>query len=261
MDNKIGVYQILNKVNGKKYIGSSSRCIHKRWQEHLFLLRNNKHHSQYLQNAWNKHGESSFMFEIIEETNIDLCIDREQYYMDLYKSIDRNCGYNIAPTAGSNLGFKHSQRTKDKMSEMQQGKNNNRYGTKHSSSTIQKMSYAQKGDKNHSFGKTRPENIKKKISNSLMGIKRSEETTQRMSNVKKGKNNPMYGKKQSVEHLIKRIKKLCKKIIRSDGKEFNSIKEAAVYMNCKYQSISQSLRKGYRCHGYTFNYKQGVKDD
>ena len=45
-----------------------------------------------------------------------------------------------------------------------------------------------------------------------------------------------------------------KKIIRSDGKVFNSLKEAAEYMCCSYQNISASLRFGYKSMGYTFKY-------
>lgn len=33
-----------------------------RWKDHLRLLRLNKHHSQYLQNAWNKYGENAFEY-------------------------------------------------------------------------------------------------------------------------------------------------------------------------------------------------------
>lgn len=47
---KAGVYQILNIVNNKRYIGSSVD-IPKRWREHLHSLRQNVHCSRYLQRA------------------------------------------------------------------------------------------------------------------------------------------------------------------------------------------------------------------
>ena len=56
-----GIYKIVNKVNGKYYVGGSKN-IHKRWLEHKGLLRRNIHDNGHLQNAWNKYGEATFDF-------------------------------------------------------------------------------------------------------------------------------------------------------------------------------------------------------
>lgn len=63
-----GIYQILNLVNGHCYIGSSNN-IKKRWITHKRQLKINKHHSIYLQRAWNKYGSESFKLIILQETN------------------------------------------------------------------------------------------------------------------------------------------------------------------------------------------------
>ena len=47
---------------------------------------------------WNKYGESNFTFEVIEECTVEEIDNRETYWIDLYKSIDPNFGYNL--TAG-----------------------------------------------------------------------------------------------------------------------------------------------------------------
>jgi group I intron endonuclease len=109
-----GVYQIKNLVNGKVYIGSSA-TIKKRWREHKKLLRRRKHHNRYLQHAWNKYGEANFVFEILEECLPEKLILLEQKWMDLLHSCDQQFGYNINPTAGSCLGVKHSEETKNKL--------------------------------------------------------------------------------------------------------------------------------------------------
>ncbi len=72
-----GIYQILYKNSGKRYIGSSKN-IFSRWREHKnsFFKNNN---SKYLQNAWNKYGSDSFIFEVIEYCNLDILLQREQY--------------------------------------------------------------------------------------------------------------------------------------------------------------------------------------
>jgi group I intron endonuclease len=56
-----GVYQILCVPTGKAYVGSAVNLA-KRWQEHRWMLRRGQHHSQYLQRAWDKYGETAFAF-------------------------------------------------------------------------------------------------------------------------------------------------------------------------------------------------------
>lgn len=91
-----GIYEIRNIKNNKVYIGSSKN-IENRWKQHLYMLKNNKHHSVYLQNAWNKYGESNFSFstiEIVKDEN-DL-FDAEQEWMDSTKCYTSECGYNMS---------------------------------------------------------------------------------------------------------------------------------------------------------------------
>lgn len=71
---------------------------------HLTDLRGNRHHNIHLQRAWNKYGEQSFTFQIIEPIeSLSTLLEREQYYLDRL-----NPQYNICPTAGTSLGCKHS---------------------------------------------------------------------------------------------------------------------------------------------------------
>lgn len=111
-----GIYEIVNKVNGKTYIGSSVD-IEKRWKNHLYQLKRNKHHSKHLQNAYNKHGRENFDFRILEHTAIGNMLVREQFHMDDRKSYSPDLGYNICPSAGNRLGVKASDETKKKISE------------------------------------------------------------------------------------------------------------------------------------------------
>ena len=65
---KIGIYAIVNKMNQKAYIGSSIN-IQLRWSQHQNALIKNKHHSRYLQRAWNKYGAESFQLIVLETIN------------------------------------------------------------------------------------------------------------------------------------------------------------------------------------------------
>lgn len=96
--NKVsGIYKITNHVNKKCYIGSSVQ-IGIRFQQHKGRLRKNAHHSQYLQRAWNLHGEESFTFEVLERCEESKHLEREQYYMDTLHP-----EYNVEKVAGKPL--------------------------------------------------------------------------------------------------------------------------------------------------------------
>lgn len=96
-----GIYEILNTVNGKRYIGHTSN-FKARFKCHRGQLRGGRHHSAYLQAAWNKYGESAFVFTPLFECLPDELVAYEQAAMDYLKP-----EYNIAVSAvASALGLK-----------------------------------------------------------------------------------------------------------------------------------------------------------
>lgn len=118
-----GIYQIRNVKNGKVYIGSSNN-INIRWNAHKRFLRLNQHHSKSLQRSWIKHGEWSFVFEILEQSENNL-FELEQKWLDLKKASDYTCGYNISLITKPSSGLKgkhHSEESKTKIRNSQIGK-------------------------------------------------------------------------------------------------------------------------------------------
>ena len=111
---KSGVYCILCKPTGKKYVGSAVN-VPVRAREHRRLLRLNRHQNQYLQRAWNKYGEKAFRFLAITYCVPESCVATEQYWMDEWRTAESDFGFNISPRAGSQLGFKHSKYSKEKI--------------------------------------------------------------------------------------------------------------------------------------------------
>lgn len=159
-----GIYLIVNTINCKVYVGSSSK-INRRFSNHKSALNRNAHKNEYLQSAWLKYGELNFKFVIIELCSIDELLLIEQKWIDRFKSSDRVYGYNLSKNADCNvspdlktrlkiskslLGHKHSIETKLKMSLSHK---RNRYehkshfrkppswlGKKHSEETKRKIS-------------------------------------------------------------------------------------------------------------------------
>lgn len=104
------IYKIENLLNHKQYIGSTKDFLSRK-RNHLNLLRKNKHHSKYLQRAYNKYGEKTFSFSILEycakSVNI---LQREQQFIDLMLP-----HYNLCKVAGSRFGVKASFATIEKL--------------------------------------------------------------------------------------------------------------------------------------------------
>jgi group I intron endonuclease len=90
-----GIYKITNLNDNKVYIGSSIN-VTKRQYKHFWMLRNNKHDNLHLQNSFNKFGESSFLFEVIQFCGVNNLVSLENNYIIEYKSNDSNYGYNLA---------------------------------------------------------------------------------------------------------------------------------------------------------------------
>lgn len=118
----IGIYKITNTITGKIYIGSSIN-VEYRIKQHFKCLRGNYHRNNHLQFSFNKYGENAFIWEVVCQCNKDYLLENETNYILKYKAFDRNVGYNILINAEhSRLGVKHSQETKNKISEKQKGK-------------------------------------------------------------------------------------------------------------------------------------------
>ena len=111
-----GIYKIVNKCNGKIYIGQSSD-IYGREVKHRNFLKNNTHHNRHLQYAWNKYGPESFAFSIIEECDLEQLDSRENYWINFYDSY--NTGYNLDLGGDGIRGYKHTAAEIDKMRKIQ----------------------------------------------------------------------------------------------------------------------------------------------
>ena len=160
-----GIYIIKNTLNGNFYVGSACN-FRKRWNQHKSALLKNKHDNQHLQKAVNKYGIAAFSFEIICNCRPQDLIYFEQLCINLLKPV-----YNIQKIAGSMFGYRHSEKSKKKMSESHMGKDSSCWlGRKHSAEAKINMSKAQKiRGSNGCEGRIVSEETRKQISLKLQG--------------------------------------------------------------------------------------------
>lgn len=89
-----GIYCIRNIINNKRYIGSSKNLI-TRFRNHKNQLPRGKSHSAHLQSAYTKYGGENFEFSVLESgIKEEEIIERENYWINVYKTLDREFGYN-----------------------------------------------------------------------------------------------------------------------------------------------------------------------
>lgn len=114
------IYKWENLVNGKVYIGMTCD-LYSRKYFHLFLSRN-KDRGTLLHRAIRKHGEDNFSFTVIF-TLFDYSADGAEYEKLLIKEHEGYTkGYNLTEGGEGNVGMKHSEETKQKMSAASKGK-------------------------------------------------------------------------------------------------------------------------------------------
>lgn len=184
-----GIYYIRNVNNGKVYVGGSAK-LRKRLLTHMRQLRSGTHHSQGLQEEFNRFGVAAFEFRLLLIASPKDLRFFEQRLIDAYDSANAERGYNRSPTAGSQLGLKLLPESIERFRQVSMGRthsaearaNMSRAQTGHpvSAETKAKISAARKGRK---FGPL-SEETKAKLSAAKRGKKRgplSAETRARMS--------------------------------------------------------------------------------
>lgn len=101
------VYVITNQVNGKRYIGITTKPVEQRLHEHILASRRGVPFALY--GAMRKHGEESFQIECLEScAGEELAKRRERKYIAEMNSMES--GYNM--TAGGD-GFACLVRTEE----------------------------------------------------------------------------------------------------------------------------------------------------
>jgi group I intron endonuclease len=159
------IYRIVRVGTEDCYVGQT-KCLRSRKARHLGQLRRDEHHSIHLQRVYNKNGEDSLAFEVLEvidpSTSKDVRAEMEMKWMKACDSI-----YNMQRASTTALGYKHTEETKRKMSLAKLG-NKNAVGAIPSEEKRKAHSEFMKG-KQFSLGSKRDAEQRAEISARFMG--------------------------------------------------------------------------------------------
>jgi hypothetical protein len=110
-----GIYLWKNKETGKTYVGSASNLSSRlrRYYSSNYINGVLKKSRSIIFSAILKDGIENFSLTIIEYCLPEKLIEREQYYINVLQP-----EYNILSSAGSSLGFKHSEETRKKKCQL-----------------------------------------------------------------------------------------------------------------------------------------------
>lgn len=276
------IYKIINVVNNKFYVGSTTNKK-VRFRQHRKLLRGNRHHCKHLQAAWNKYGEDKFEFVVVEEVAQDIELWRiEDNWLQQHVGKEHcyNSGYAaVAPWRGV-LGAKHpkfgvpitlpqKEQISKTLKEFYAADyfNHPRVGKRHTEETrlkIRQNRTPTAGENHYRYGKTLSDETKEKIGAAQRGKpkaegrKVSEEGRVKIrENIEAGRSHMHWlGRKHTKEAKEKMSKTV---FVMPDGILFPSLTVALNYYELKMPTLRRALVSGKpltkgRLAGYSFRY-------
>jgi len=249
MDKCYGIiYKATNKVNGKIYIGQTIQSLDKRVYDHIYYALNERD-DMYFHRAIRKYSEENFIWEIIVECNSLEELNKTEIEMiEKYDAFGN--GYNLTDGGEGIVGHKHTEETRRKIGEAQEGEKHHNYGKHHSKKTKKKISESNMGEKNHNFGKHPTEETRRKMGEAQMGEKhynygkhRSKETKRKISESTIGSKSSSAKKyiiitPESEEIFVHGLREFCRNY-KKERLHFSALVRVA---QGKYKQ-----HKGYKC--------------
>jgi group I intron endonuclease len=235
------IYQITNIITKKTLIGLTSQSPSKRWNQHLNLLKNNKHKNPHIQNSFNKYGQSAFTFKIIDTAKSKQELSMlEKFWISSTFSTDMSFGYNKKD--GGFDKFEVSKESRKRMSDFQK----QYFATPEGKARLTAMAEKKKGHTPWNKG------TKGLVVAWNKGMARTEQEKIHHSKVMQGKKYPNRKKHITPPGNVKSV--LC----HQNGKTYISSTEAAKDLGLASRNIRQVAQGKKKTHkGYTFMFVQG----
>lgn len=262
------IYKIINLVNDKFYVGSTTNKK-VRFRQHRKLLRGNRHHCKHLQAAWNKYGEEKFDFRVVEDVpdGEDLAAAEDRWLREHFgKPHCYNAGAAaVAPwrgvygadhfNFGRTMADEHKQQISKTLKEFYAADyaNHPRVGIEHSDEAKAKISISKLANPTkHWLGKTRSEETKAKIGAAQRGKpkpagrKVSEEGRAKIrANIEAGRSHKHWRGKTHTEETKEKMRRPIYAVL-PDGtkRDFVGLYEAGIELETPYQSLVRACKSG-----------------
>jgi group I intron endonuclease len=274
------IYKIINLVNDKFYVGSTTNKK-VRFREHRKQLRGNRHHCKHLQAAWNKYGEEKFDFRVVEEVPVEqeLWVAEDRWLREHHgKPYCYNSGAAaVAPWRGvygaahPNFGVVATPKQKAQISKTLKEFyaadyfNHPRVGKAHTEETKEKIRQAKLANPQTPWlGRERSDETKAKIGAAQRGKpktpgrKVSEEGRAKIqANIEAGRSHKHWtGRKHTEEARAKMSKAV---FVMPDGLMFPSLTAVLERYQIKMPTLRRALASGKpitkgKLAGYSFKY-------
>lgn len=203
-----------------------------------YLERELKKGQSLIYKSLGKYGYSSFKLEILEYCDPSEAIEREQYYLNQLKP-----EYNILKTAGSSLGFKHSDETKKQMrakaltSERLEQLNHLNANTEFQAKRLERLNRIHQN----------PEIQAKRLAALKISNSSPEHQAKRLENLNRLHQNPEY-QAQRLEHLnhlhsIQSHQVFVLDTLTNETIVYSSINEAARAIEVSKDTIGNAFRR------------------
>jgi group I intron endonuclease len=266
IENKMIVYSIENKINGKKYIGITTNSFAERYPHGI-----KNHHNPHLRKSIAKYGEENFEVVVLEKNVKDmktLC-ELEMKYIEKYDTCNKEKGYNKSL---GGLGVRQIERSPEHCRNLSKAKKGinplKNYTPEQMARRNAKLSRALRGKNNPRYGMTKD--------------KLKPETIEKLRQAALGKNNPMYGKnikdymteeayeewKLKVARHGRMNGRARKTIVVYKGQEyvfdycrqainyFKEFKGEPITVNWIYRGINPNYQDRFQFFGYEEDYKK-----
>lgn len=230
----IGIYKITSPTN-KIYIGQSIN-IEKRRD---MYINNNCKNQRKLHASLVKYGFNNHVFEIIEECEEHLLNEREEYWIEFYGTFNSKIGMNLS---SGGLNKRVSEETKIKISISNKGRKRPDLSIRNST-IIRTLTEEQKA-KISERNKSRVHSLETRIKMSESAFKRPTRTKETKLKMSESAKNKVLTKehKNKLHEWAKSGNSRKKKVVNtSNGKIFNSAKEACLSTKYTYDYFKSML--------------------
>lgn len=251
-----GIYKLVNRNDGKIYVGQSVD-LEKRKRTHFWLLRENKHFNPRLQRAWNR-GDK-FDFEIIEKCQVPELNDKEIYWIKVLEAMSK--GYNLCEGGESTVGYHFTDEQKEKIAKGNRGKVISKETVQKRKDTLaehmkdkefaerlndlRRRQAKERGFGGHNRGIPCPEEQKRIVSEKLKGRYISDEHKAKLKELYSGEKSITAKLKQSDVVEI-RYRFLCGETQRSINKDYPQVTPQTIndiVRNRRWKSVPNTLKE------------------